>query len=184
MHVTIRYIDLNDAHQFGLKRQIGTDLIFPEELCLLADTIYPNRTPVLTSYTSAQLARRPLVERRTYRKFNCVSTGLLMRSVVCCVVCACHLPLSVSIAGLPSNGWKGSRVHQSSLPVHSLSVDKPFMEPSSWRCTVTEHLTTSGWSTWVSEEPPACGFALMSINRPQLWVNSAAPLWLPFWRKG
>jgi len=36
----------------------------------LADKSYPNRTPVLTSYTSAQLARMPLVERRTYRKFN------------------------------------------------------------------------------------------------------------------
>ena len=51
-------------------RQLGTYQIFPEELCLLADKICPNRTPVLTSYTSAQLARRPLVERRTYRKFN------------------------------------------------------------------------------------------------------------------
>jgi len=65
----IRYIDLNDAQQFGLMRQLGTDLIFPEELCLLADIIDPNRTPVLTSYTSAQLARKPLVERRTCRKF-------------------------------------------------------------------------------------------------------------------
>ena len=51
-------------------RQLGTDIIFPEELCLLADKIYPNRTAVLTSYTSVQLARRPLVERRTHRKFN------------------------------------------------------------------------------------------------------------------
>ena len=67
---TIRYIDLNDAQQFGLMRQLGNYLIFPEELCLLADQIYPNRTPVLTYYASAQLARRPLVERRTYRKFN------------------------------------------------------------------------------------------------------------------
>ena len=67
---TIRYIGLNDAQQFGLLRQLGTDPIFPEELCLLADIIYPNRSPVLTSYRSAQLARRPLEERRTYRKFN------------------------------------------------------------------------------------------------------------------
>ena len=66
----MRYIDLNDAQQFGLMRQLETGLIFPEELCLLADKIYPNRTPVLTSYTSAQLTRRPLVERRTHRKFN------------------------------------------------------------------------------------------------------------------
>ena len=36
----------------------------------MADKIYPNRTPVLTSYTSAQLARVPRLERRTYRKFN------------------------------------------------------------------------------------------------------------------
>jgi len=43
-------------------------------------------------------------------------------------------------------------VHHTSLPVHSHSVDKPFVEPPSWRCTVTEHITTSGWSTWVSEE--------------------------------
>ena len=67
---TIRYIDLNDAQQFGLMRQFGNYLIFPEELCLLAEIIDPNRSPVLTSYTSAQLARRPLVKRRTYRKFN------------------------------------------------------------------------------------------------------------------
>ena len=60
---------MNDAQQFGLMRQLGTDLIFPEELYLLADKFYPNRTPVLTSYTSAQLARRQLVER-THRKFN------------------------------------------------------------------------------------------------------------------
>ena len=51
-------------------RQLGTYLIFPEELCLLADKIYPNRTPVVTSYTSAQLARVSRLERRTYRKFN------------------------------------------------------------------------------------------------------------------
>ena len=67
---TICYIDLNDAQQFGLMRQLGTGLIFPEELCFLADKIYPNRTPVLTSYTYAQLADMPLVERRTHRKFN------------------------------------------------------------------------------------------------------------------
>ena len=29
---TIRYIDLNDAQQFGLMRQLGNDLIFREEL--------------------------------------------------------------------------------------------------------------------------------------------------------
>ena len=56
--------------EFGLMRQLGTYLIFPEELCLLADKIYPNRTPVLTPYTFAQLARRSLVKRRSYRKFN------------------------------------------------------------------------------------------------------------------
>ena len=39
-------------------------------ICFLADKIYPNRSAVLTPYTSAQLARMPLVERRTYRKFN------------------------------------------------------------------------------------------------------------------
>jgi len=27
-----------------------------------------------------------------------VSTGLVMQSVVCCVLCACHLPFSVSTA--------------------------------------------------------------------------------------
>jgi len=51
-------------------QQLGFDRIFPEELCVLANKIYPNRSPVLTLYTSAQLARRPLVERRTCRKFN------------------------------------------------------------------------------------------------------------------
>ena len=50
---TMGYIDLNDAQQFGLMRQLGTGLIFPEELCLLADKMYPNRTPVLISYTFA-----------------------------------------------------------------------------------------------------------------------------------
>ena len=67
---TIRYIAMNDGQHFRLMRQLGTDLIFLEELCLLADKIFSKRTPVLTSYTSTQLARRSLVERRTYRKFN------------------------------------------------------------------------------------------------------------------
>ena len=73
---TIRYIEsgyaghLNDAQQFGLMQQLGTDLIFPEELCLLADKIYPNRSPVLTPYTSAQITRKSLVDRRKCRKFN------------------------------------------------------------------------------------------------------------------
>ena len=124
-----------------------------------------------------------------------MSIGLLMRSVVCCVLCGCHLPLSVSTAGQPSNGWKGSRVCLSSLPVHNLSVDKSFVELElpSWRCTATEHLTTSGWSTWVSEEVPrhvACqthqrvDLPWCPWTGPQLWVNSAAALWLPCWRKG
>jgi len=73
---TIRYIEsgyaghLNDAQQFGLMQQLGTDLIFPEELCLLTDKIYPNRSPVLTPYTSAQITSKSLVDRRKCRKFN------------------------------------------------------------------------------------------------------------------
>ena len=43
---TIRYIVLKDAQQFGLMRQLGTHLIFPEELCLMAGKLDPNRTPV------------------------------------------------------------------------------------------------------------------------------------------
>ena len=87
---TIRYIVLKDAQQFGLMRQLGTDLIFPEELCLLADKIYPNLSPVLTSYTSAQLARRSLVERRTYPKFNSLwrhPMDMLSSTVCASLVC-------------------------------------------------------------------------------------------------
>ena len=51
-------------------QQLGTDLIFPEELCLLTDKIYPNRSPVLTPYTSAQITSKSLVDRRKCRKFN------------------------------------------------------------------------------------------------------------------
>ena len=49
---TIRYIEsgyaghLNDEQQFGTMQQLGFDRIFPEELCLLAGKLDPNRTPV------------------------------------------------------------------------------------------------------------------------------------------
>ena len=59
---TIHYIEigyaghLNDAQPFGLMRQLGTELIFSEVLCLFADKIYLNRTPILTSYTASAQA--------------------------------------------------------------------------------------------------------------------------------
>ena len=61
---------LNDAQQFRLMQQIGTELPFPEELLLLGDKIYPNRGSIMTPYTSAQLRRKSPTERRKCRKLN------------------------------------------------------------------------------------------------------------------
>jgi len=107
----------------------------------------------------------------------------LMRSVVCCVLVTSRFqspPL-----GSPAMGEK--KVHQSSLPVHSLSVDKPFVEPPSWRCMVTEHLTTSDLIYMVlggglSHRHVACqahrrvDLPWCPWTGPQLWINSAAAL--------
>jgi hypothetical protein len=63
VHGDIRYVEsgflghANDAQQFGLMRQVGNDLLFPEECYLLGDKIYPNRGPVLTPYTSSQIRK-------------------------------------------------------------------------------------------------------------------------------
>lgn len=64
VHGDIRYVEsgflghTNDAQQFGLMRQVGNDLLFPEECYLLGDKIYSNRGPVLTPYTSAQIRKK------------------------------------------------------------------------------------------------------------------------------
>ena len=74
---------------------------------------------------------------------------------VWCAVCCVLVTSRFQTPSLdsPAMGEKEAEcIHLSSLPVHSLSVDNPYVEPPSWWCTVTEHFTTSGWSTWVSEE--------------------------------
>ena len=62
----------NDAQQFVLMTNIGSgeELDFPLELNLLADKIYPNRYPLITGFTAAQLARKQGVELRKCRQFN------------------------------------------------------------------------------------------------------------------
>ena len=70
-------------------------------------------------------------------------------SAVCCVLVTSRF--QSSLLDSPAMCEK-EVVCQSYLPLYSLLVDKPFVQPPSWRCTVTEHLTTSGWSTWVTEE--------------------------------
>jgi len=58
----------NDAQQFNLMSKIGHDLPFPDQCVLLADKIYPNRFPLMTPYTSAQIRRRD--NRRQCRRLN------------------------------------------------------------------------------------------------------------------
>ena len=42
----------NDAHQFMIIKQIGIDLLFPDDLYLHGDQIYPIRHPIMTPYTN------------------------------------------------------------------------------------------------------------------------------------
>jgi hypothetical protein len=60
----------NDAQQFMLTRQIGIDLPFPDDLCILGDKIYPNLHPIMTSYTRQQIARKPLNLQQKCRKMK------------------------------------------------------------------------------------------------------------------
>ena len=72
----IRYVESgflghqNDAQQFGLMRQIGRDLPFPDDCVLLGDKVYPNRYPPMTAYSATQLARKHGRHRRQCQKFN------------------------------------------------------------------------------------------------------------------
>jgi hypothetical protein len=72
----IRYLESgflghqNDAQQFILMRQIGVELPFPDVCFLLGDTIYPNRYPLLTPYSMAQIRRKHGVERQQSLRFN------------------------------------------------------------------------------------------------------------------
>ena len=61
----------SDAQQFMLMRQIGIDLpLFPDDLYLLGDKIYPNRHPIMTPYTRQQIARKPLNLQQKCRKMK------------------------------------------------------------------------------------------------------------------
>ena len=72
----IRYIEcgfmghLNDAQQFALMPKLGTDLPFPDECIILADKIYPNRHPIVTPYSAAQIRQRNAHQRRQSRRLN------------------------------------------------------------------------------------------------------------------
>ena len=63
---------INDAQQFMLMAKIGPGeaLDFPDELNILGDKIYANKYPILTAFTSAQLARKQGRELRKCRQFN------------------------------------------------------------------------------------------------------------------
>ena len=71
-----RYIEsgfighLNDAQQCVLMRHIGNDLPFPDDCVLLGDKIYPNRHPIVTSYSEAQLRLMDYRRKRKCRKLN------------------------------------------------------------------------------------------------------------------
>ena len=53
-----------------LMQQIGRDLPFTDNCFLLGDKIYPNRYPVMTPYTSAQINRKQGRMRRHGSLFN------------------------------------------------------------------------------------------------------------------
>ena len=61
---------LNDAQQFALMDQLGTDLEYPDNCYLLGDKIYQNRGNVVTQFTAQQIARKPGNQRRKCLKFN------------------------------------------------------------------------------------------------------------------
>lgn len=96
VYVESRFLGhMNDAQQHALMLQVGTDLEFPPECNLLGDTIYPNRYPILTTYSAAQLARKRDRERRQCRKFNQyvrtyrVSVEHAIREIKCYRVIGC-----------------------------------------------------------------------------------------------
>ena len=62
----------NDAQQFTMTQQIGVNgpLHFPEDCVLLADKIYPNRQPTVTTFTTQQINRKPEHMKRKCRKCN------------------------------------------------------------------------------------------------------------------
>ena len=60
----------NDAQQFMLMHEIGTDLPFPDDCFLLGNKIYPNGHPILTPYTEKQLARKQSIMRDKSLKLN------------------------------------------------------------------------------------------------------------------
>jgi hypothetical protein len=62
----------NDAATFNQLPNIGPgeDLCFPDNCCILGDSIYPNRYPVVTPYRANQIARQQPREQRRRRKFN------------------------------------------------------------------------------------------------------------------
>jgi hypothetical protein len=55
-----------------MMQQIGVNgpLHFPEDCVLLADKIYPNRHPTVTTFTTQQINRKPEHMRRKCRKCN------------------------------------------------------------------------------------------------------------------
>ena len=49
---------MNDAQHFRLMQRIPVYLSFPDNCVLLADSIYPNGYPILTTYSNAQLRHK------------------------------------------------------------------------------------------------------------------------------
>ena len=62
----------NDGATFAQLPAIGPgrELNFPNDLCILGDSVYPCRYPVLISYRNYAIARQAPMEQRRGRKFN------------------------------------------------------------------------------------------------------------------
>ena len=83
--------------------QIGGDqLPFPDQCILLADKIGPNRYPLMTPYTTQQIARRQdIVEHRKCRKLN--------RPINSARVCVEHAIGKLRAYSAVSSKWRHSR---------------------------------------------------------------------------
>lgn len=104
VHVECGFLGhMNDAQQFALMSRIGPneDLDFPPDLYILGDKIYPNRYPILTAFTAAQLARRHGMQLRKCLKFNRYLTSYR--------VCVEHAIARLKSYKAISSVWRHSR---------------------------------------------------------------------------
>ena len=122
--VGVCYISEEHARLSGPPRHRDT---LGKERCLVPCALslfWPERSRAKTTW--------PGLSRMWYASFSCqcVNWFIDAKCGLLCVVCLS--PPAFSLHRWIAQQWvKGSRVRQSSLPVHNLSVDKPFVEPPS-----------------------------------------------------